>query len=67
MKRPKSKRERAITLIALIVTIIILMILSGVAIVALFGKNGIIARTKEAAKQNAIAAKKRRSANGYTK
>ena len=58
MKRPKSKRERAITLIALIVTIIILLILSGVAIVALFGKNGIIARTKEAAKQNAIAAKK---------
>ena len=58
MKRPKSKRERAITLISLIVTIIILLILSGVAIVALFGKNGIIARTKEAAKQNAIAAKK---------
>ena len=58
MKRSKSKRERAITLIALIVTIIILLILSGVAIFALFGKNGIIARTKEAAKQNAIAAKK---------
>ena len=58
MKRPKNKRERAITLIALIITIIILLILSGVAIFALFGKNGIIARTKEAAKQNAIAAKK---------
>ena len=37
-----NKKERGITLIALIVTIVILLILSGVSIAILTGKNGVI-------------------------
>ena len=46
------KRERGITLIALVVTIVVLLILAGVSINALFGNNGIIEKAKEA--QNKI-------------
>ena len=42
------KDRKAITLIALIVTIIILLILSGVAIATLIGDNGLFARAKQA-------------------
>ena len=42
------KRERGITLIALVVTIVVLLILAGVSINALFGNSGIIEKTKEA-------------------
>ena len=44
----KLKKERGITLIALIVTIIVLMILAGVSINLLFGQYGIITRAIEA-------------------
>ena len=42
------KRERGITLIALVVTIVVLLTLAGVSINALFGNNGIIEKAKEA-------------------
>ncbi len=42
------KRERGITLIALVVTIVVLLILAGVSINVLFGNNGIIEKAKEA-------------------
>ena len=42
------KRERGITLIALVVTIVVLLILAGVSINALFGNSGIIEKAKEA-------------------
>ena len=45
-------REDGITLIALVVTIVVLLILAGVSINALFGNNGIIEKAKEA--QNAM-------------
>ena len=44
----KYKSERAITLIALVVTIIILIILAGVSINLVLGDNGIITKAKEA-------------------
>ena len=44
------KRERGITLIALVVTIVVLLILAGVSINALFGNNGIISRAKDTKK-----------------
>ena len=50
--------QRGITLIALVVTIVVLLILAGVSINALFGNNGIIEKAKESqskmneAKQN---------------
>ena len=48
MIRMKVKQERGITLIALVVTIVVLLILAGVSINALFGNSGIIEKAKEA-------------------
>ena len=45
-------REKGITLIALVVTIVVLLILAGVSVNALFGNSGIIEKAKEA--QNAM-------------
>ena len=42
------KKQRGITLIALIITIIILLILAGITIVALTGDNGIIKQANDA-------------------
>ena len=41
-------REKGITLIALVVTIVVLLILAGVSVNALFGNSGIIEKAKEA-------------------
>ena len=46
--RNKGKKSAGITLIALVVTIIVLLILAGVAIMLLTGDNGIIKRTVDA-------------------
>ena len=42
-----SKRENGITLIALVVTIVVLLILAGITISLVFSENGIIAKAKE--------------------
>ena len=50
----KSKKEEGITLIALVITVIILLILAGVTIAAISGDNGILqnaARAKEETKE----------------
>ena len=44
----KLKQNKAITLIALVVTIVVLLILAGVSIQLLLDDNGIIAKSKEA-------------------
>ena len=44
----KLKKERGITLIALVVTIIVLLILAGITIGLVFGPNGIINKAHEA-------------------
>ena len=50
--KAKNKRnylkENGITLIALVVTIVVLLILAGVSVNALFGNSGIIEKAKEA-------------------
>ena len=51
------KDEKAITLIALVITIIILIILAAVSIGAIFGENGLINKARQAAIENAKAAK----------
>ena len=43
------KEKRGITLIALAVTIVVILILAGVTIDAVFSENGIINKAKEAA------------------
>ena len=47
-------KENGITLIALVVTIVVLLILAGVSISMLFGENGIIKRAQEASEENEI-------------
>ena len=44
----KMLKNRGITLIALVITIIVLLILAGITIAALTGDNGILTKTKEA-------------------
>ena len=51
----KIKEERAITLIALVVTIIVLLILAGVSISMLTGQNGILNRANEAKSSTEVA------------
>ena len=42
------KKQKGITLIALVVTIVVLLILAGVTISLLLDENGIIAKSKDA-------------------
>lgn len=53
-----DKQQKGITLISLVITIIILLILAGISIVALFGENGIMNRANDAKEQNEIALEK---------
>ena len=46
-----DKRENGITLIALVVTIVVLLILAGITISLVFSENGIIAKAREAAEK----------------
>lgn len=48
------KNNKGITLIALVVTIIVLLILAGVSIAMLTGQNGILSRASESSVTNAI-------------
>ena len=56
--RNKSKNEKAITLIALVITIIVLLILAGVTIASLTGDNGILTRSSDAKIETAVGAVK---------
>ena len=47
-------KQRGITLIALVITIIVLLILAGVTIATLTGENGILTRASEASKETEI-------------
>ena len=47
----KERKEKGITLIALVITIVVLLILAGVSITALVGENGLITRAKLAAEK----------------
>ena len=52
------RNQKGITLIALVITIIVLLILAGVSIAMLTGDNGLLTRTQQSVKDNAIAAAK---------
>ena len=62
MKEPKIKKQnmknRGITLIALVVTIVVLLILAAVSISMLTGENGIITQAKEAKEESIIGREK---------
>ena len=55
MKTKEMKRNKGITLIALVITIIILLILAGVTIAMLTGENGILTKAAEARKNTEMA------------
>ena len=52
----KAKEEKGITLIALVITIIVLLILAGITLSMVLGPNGIIDRAKQAKEQTQAAA-----------
>ena len=61
MKRTKQQNQKfnqGITLVALVVTIVVLLILSSVSLNLVLGDNGIIVKAKEAAETTAAAQKK---------
>ena len=60
-----SKNRNGITLIALVVTIIVLLILAGVSIITLTGDNGIITRTEKVKKTTEEAAIKENISLAY--
>lgn len=61
-----NNKENGITLIALVITIIVLLILAGVSIAMLTGQNGILSRTSEAGIKNEIAAVEEKANLVYT-
>ena len=55
MIKTEKQKNKGITLIALVITIIVLLILAGVTISTLTGENGIITRATSAKNQTIIA------------
>ena len=58
MKSIRRTNEKGITLIALVLTIIVLLIISGISISMLTGQNGILNRTVEAKEKTTLASEK---------
>ena len=56
MKKIFKQSTKGITLIALVITIIVLLILAGVSVITLTGENGILTRTTNVSKTNVHAA-----------
>ena len=54
MKTKELKKNKGITLIALVITIIVLLILAGITIATLTGENGILTKATEAGRQTEI-------------
>lgn len=48
----KKKYNKGITLIALVITIIVLLILAGITIGTLMGENGILTRARKSTRRN---------------
>ena len=49
------KRQKGITLVALVITIVILIILATVSINAIFGENGLVTKAQEAKEMQEVA------------
>ena len=58
------RRKNGITLIALVMTIVILIILTTISINAIFGENGLIGKEKQAKELMQISSRKRRNRYG---
>ena len=62
----KGSKEKGITLVALVVTIVVLLILAGVSIKLVFDNNGIIERAKDAREQTIVGTEKEQVNMAYT-
>jgi len=62
MKKYEKNSQNGITLVALVVTVVVLLILAGVTIVTLWGNNSIIKRAQEAELQTTIGREKEQNA-----
>ena len=60
-----KNNQKGITLVALVITIIVLLILAGVTIAALSGENGILSRASEASVKTKVADAKEIITNSY--
>lgn len=58
LKDSRKMRQRGITLIALVVTIIVLLLLAGITITMVAGNNGILKRATEAQEKTLIEEKR---------
>ncbi len=66
LKQSKGKDIRGITLIALVITIIVLLILAGVTIATLTGENGILTKASESKEDTIVAQEKEAISLAYT-
>ena len=58
LKGKTNKKNNGITLIALVITIIVLLILAGLSIAMLTGQNGILTQAQNAKKYDSRSAKR---------
>ena len=65
MEEQKLKENKGITLIALVITIIVLLILAGVSIAMLTGENGILTQAQKSQTQTEIGEEKEQIALAY--
>lgn len=65
MKKIEKQKNKGITLIALVITIIVLLILAGVTITTLTGENGILTKASEAKSQTEVATEKEQVGIAY--
>ena len=66
MEKQRLRKNKGITLIALVITIIVLLIHAGVSIAMLTGNNGILTQAQNAKKQTDIASEKEAVSLAYT-
>lgn len=66
MLKGTLKRSKGITLIALVVTIIVLLILAGISISMLMGQNGILNRAAESKREHTVAQEREAIAIAYS-
>lgn len=66
MLKGTLKRNKGITLIALVVTIIVLLILAGISISMLMGQNGILNRAAESKREHTVAQEREAIAIAYS-
>ncbi len=66
MKKNTRRKNEGITLIALVITIIVLLILAGVTIATLTGDNGILTKATEASKETEVGKEKEQISLAYT-